>query len=88
MASPAVWKEGRVVARMLQLGDDAQIVQTLQNFGESAGSWEVTSTIVREEDPGDARSGRAEGLRAAKKLADQHVDDLRKTWAAEGGAEW
>lgn len=88
MASPAAWKEGRVVARMLQLGDDAQIVQTLQNFGESAGSWEVTSQIVHEDDTRHAETGRAVGLREAKRLADRHVDELRKTWAAENGAEW
>lgn len=88
MASPAAWKEGRVVARMLQLGDDAQIVQTLQNFGESAGSWEVTSQIVQEDDTSHAETGRAVGLREAKRLADRHVDELRKTWAAENGAEW
>lgn len=81
--TPAAWKEGRVVARMLQLGDDAKIMQMLQNF-ESDGSWEVTSQIVEEDDTSHVETGRAVGLREAKRLADRHVDELRKTWAAEG----
>ena len=87
----AAWKEGRIVRRTLPLGDDAEIVQTLEcriEFGLS-GTWVVTSQIVEEEDPchlltGSAGFGRRSGLRAAKRLADRHVDELRKTWIAEG----
>lgn len=84
----SAWKEGRIVRRTLPLGDDAEIVQTLHNFGESAGSWEVTSTIVEEDDTSHVENGRAVGLREAKRLADRHVDELRKTWSAENGADW
>jgi hypothetical protein len=85
------WKEGRIVRRTLPLGDDAEIVQTLESrteFGLSS-SWVVTSQVVEEEDSahvltGRASFGRRSGLREAKRLADRHVDELRKTWAAEG----
>jgi len=85
------WEEGRIVRRTLPLGDDAEIVQTLEcpiEFGLS-GAWKVTSQIVEEEDPSHeltarASFGRRSGLREAKRIADRHVDELRKTWAAEG----
>src|SRR5512137_659978 len=90
MASPAVWKEGRIVRRTLSLGDDAEIVQSLEYFAETmaAGPWSVVSQTVQEEDPDHTLTGRAVGLRAAKRLADKHVDELRKTWAAENGVVW
>lgn len=89
MASPAAWKEGRIVRRTLTLGDDAEIVQTLEYYPEDLAvmPWVVTSQIVQNEDPNHTLTGGAVGLREAKRLADRHVDELRKTWAAKGGAE-
>jgi hypothetical protein len=97
VSSACAWKEGRIVLRTLPLGDDAEIVQTLDcriEFGLS-GIWTVTSQIVEEDDVSHARRashvitgsagyGRRSGLRAAKQLAERHVDELRKTWIAEG----
>jgi hypothetical protein len=85
-----LWREGRIVRRTLPLGDDAEIVQTLEYYTEDLAvmPWAVTSQIVEEEDTSHAQTGQAVGLREAKKLADRHVDELRKTWAAENGAEW
>jgi hypothetical protein len=85
------WKEGRIVRRTLPLGDDAEILQTLEcriEF-ELSGIWTVTSQIVEEDDvshvlTGRAHFGRRSGLRDAKRIADRHVDELKKTWAAEG----
>lgn len=80
------WCEGRIVRRTLSLGDDAVIVQTLETFGD--GEWSVDSTTIHEDDMADGRSGKAKSLKEAKQLADRHDRELRKTWAAENGAEW
>jgi hypothetical protein len=77
----SAWKEGRIVRRTLPLGDDAVIVQELESYGDG---WAVCSSSVHEDDVADGRWGRTVGLREAKMLADRHVDELRKTWAAEG----
>lgn len=82
----SAWKEGLVSRRTIDLGDDAVIVQVLETFGE--GEWSVDSTTIHEDDMADGRSGKARGLTKAKRLADRHVDELWKTWAAENGAEW
>jgi hypothetical protein len=84
------------VRRTLSLGDDAQIVQALECRVDFTldGIWTVTSQIVQEDDPSHSLTGsttghgRKHGLAEAKKIADQHVDELRKTWASENGAEW
>lgn len=75
------WTEGRVVRRTLPLGDDAEIVQTIESFPRY---WEVTSQIIEEGDTSHVLAVSVRGLRAAKKLADGHVAELRETWAAEG----
>jgi len=83
--TPAAWHEGRIHRRTLTLGDDAEIVQTLEVFAATGSeAWSVVSQIVEEEDAAHVLTGRAMGLREAKKLADWHVDELRRTWIAEG----
>ena len=75
------WKEGRIVRRTLPLGDDAEIVQTLECFGRY---WEITSQIIEEGDTSHVLMDRSKGVREAKQIADKHVEQLCKTWAAEG----
>ena len=89
-AMSAAWKEGRIVRRTLALGDDAEIVQTLEYYSEDlrTWSWSVVSQIVEEDDTSNARTGRAVKLRDAKRLADRHVEELRKDWDSENGAVW
>ena len=77
----SAWKEGRIVRRTLELGDDAEIVQELENYGYG---WAVCSSAVREDDVADGRWARAKSLREAKGLANRHVAELRETWASEG----
>jgi len=85
--TPAAWQEGRIHRRTLTLGDDAEIVQTLEVFAATGTeAWSVVSQIVEEEDTAHVLTGRAMGLREAKKLADRHVDELRHVWDEDGRA--